>query len=118
MPIFIVTIFAPVGLASLTALSQGLLGRTSATDGEGDMVMIRFAAIFVYIVATLLALKSFSDLAIGKAVLEEAWGWNVMLLIACVAAAVAAWILDRRYCKISSKRTMLTKLDFAPPNRQ
>jgi len=65
------------------------------------MLMIRFAAVFVYIIASLLALKFFSDLATGKAALEGMWGWSILILLACIGAGVAAWMLDRRYCKIT-----------------
>ena len=65
------------------------------------MLMIRFAAVFVYIIASLLALKTFSDLATGKAALEGMWGISVLILIASIGAGIAAWMLDRRYCKIT-----------------
>jgi hypothetical protein len=63
------------------------------------MLIIRFLAIFVYIIAALLALKFFSNLASGQARVDESWWSTVLLLIGCVIIAISAWLVDRTYCR-------------------
>ncbi len=66
------------------------------------MMIIRFLAIFVYVIAALLALKSFADLSSGKAAVEGDWGWTFAVLLACLGAAIGAWMVDRYYCRKST----------------
>ncbi len=63
------------------------------------MLMRRFMAVVIYIIAAFLALKSFSELSSGKAEIEGSWEWNVGMLIASLTIAIGAWFVDRHYCR-------------------
>ena len=42
-----------------------------------------------------------SDPRLSPPQLYWMWGWSVLILLACIGAGGAAWMLDRRYCKIT-----------------
>ena len=63
------------------------------------MLMVRFMAVFVYIIATLFGLKSFHELVGNNSADDKIWGWNLMILIACILIAAGNWLVDRRYCR-------------------
>jgi uncharacterized membrane protein YdjX (TVP38/TMEM64 family) len=66
------------------------------------MQILRSLAVFLYIIAAMLALKSFSDLWSGKAAIEGDWESTLVMLLSSIAAAICAWLVDRWYCRKSA----------------
>ena len=77
--------------------------KASLTGINPTMLIIRFLAIFVYIIAALLALKFFSNLADGQAADDGNWWSTLALLIACILVGISAWLVDRFYCRNTGK---------------
>ena len=61
-------------------------------------LIIRFLAVFVYIIAALLALKSLANLSSEKTAIAGDWGWTLVTLLACIIISIGVWLVDRHYC--------------------